>query len=364
MSRVPSDPDFTFLVGATAPPGSPANIAWSASREPALSAGSLLRLARNHDVVLQCARACAGAEGEFSASLMPFLAPLARQLTIRALRLAGELTVLARRFADAGIPAIVLKGAALSQEIFGNPAMRDPGDIDLLIRDADLRAADRLMTCAGYIRETGWDQDFADGELMRPLRRIFHISYHDSSKDISVELHWRWFHIEEVMPFDPAMIWRGTRQMPIGDAMVTVLSPAVQLVYLSFHAAKHECERLKWVGDLAWLLFRLEDAVIADAVVMARRLGILDLFLAPFLAAARLGMATLPPSLSMVADRRPARRLAEIFLAGLEHPPPREHIGTLRQRLHWQRTYWRLAAYRRRPVRLALMRWWARAHLG
>ena len=54
----------------------------------------------------------------------------------------------ARAMAQAGVPFLVLKGAALAHLVYGDPRLRPMRDVDLLIRKADAgRARDVLMRC-------------------------------------------------------------------------------------------------------------------------------------------------------------------------------------------------------------------------
>jgi hypothetical protein len=355
-----ADPALNSLVRATAPPGSPAHDVWLAERGNPAPPGLLAR-ARQHDVVLSAASALLAREAHARwEEATTLFADEARTLTLRALAVTAELVRLTRLFAQAGLPFFSLKGPALSQEIFGSPAMRDPGDLDLLVRPEDLLAADDVLAKAGYRREPRWQADFAGGDLRRPLRRVFHFQYHHPGLALTAEIHWRWFHIEEVAPFDPALAWRATRRIPLGGTAVPVLSQPVQLVYLAFHAAKHACERLKWLNDLAWLMRDAGDADWAEAGEIAGRLDILDLFAAPLIAAARLGTATLPGPLAAASGRPGANRLAVLFVERIGRPSRRSGIGSFRQKLDWQRTYWRLAAHRRNPVRLRLLGRFAR----
>jgi len=343
--------ELALLVGATAPPGTPAAHAWAGrhDREPVVTT-ALLGLARTHDMVVPLARSLArGPAFDPDAALMV----AARNRTMRSLVLAAELSRLADRFAAAGIPLIALKGPALAQDLFGDPAARDPGDLDLLIRPEHLAAADALLTAAGYLREATLNEAFSSGILLPLLDRDIHIAYRWPDRRIVVELHWRWFHLTEIVAFDPSLIWEGVRPVQLGGTTVLALSPPVQLLYLSFHAAAHQCERLKWLNDLSWLLARLDDATVITAIDHARRLGILNLFLAPLLCAAGLGATVLPPPLAGLSQRRPALRLAALCHAGLEHPPSPSGIGPLHQRLLWHRTDWRFAAHRDHPRRRA-----------
>lgn len=345
--------DFSLLVGAIAPPGTAAHQAWMASGAVGASPAALLALARSHGVVVQMARALVG--GAFSDLREAFRKP-ARDRVLGALGQTAELSRVAGQFAGAGIPLIALKGPGLAQDIFGDPTARDPGDLDLLIRFEDLPAADRLLTGIGYGRDPGWSAALSDRDPNRMYGRVFnigHLDYHHPTRGIVVEVHWRWFHVEEIVPFDGSLIWEGLRHVRIGSVAVPVLSPAVQLLYLSFHAAKHECERLKWLNDLSWLLMRLDDAVVGEAAAHARRLGILNLFLAPLLCAVELGATRLPPSLAALTDRQPVRRFAAHCRDRLVRSDPSAQAGLGQKYRRW-RLYWRLASHLDRPRRLRL----------
>ena len=73
---------------------------------------------------------------------------------VRNIQLYGELIRALRTLRDAGIPAIVLKGAALVDTIYPSIAHRPTGDIDLLVRRADRDRA-RLEMC---IRDSPWPE--------------------------------------------------------------------------------------------------------------------------------------------------------------------------------------------------------------
>src|SRR6266705_115556 len=66
------------------------------------------------------------------------------------LRLTAELFRLLKRFAAAEIGVLAVKGPVLSLRAYGDPAMRSYGDLDLLVRQRDIRRATELMIAAGY----------------------------------------------------------------------------------------------------------------------------------------------------------------------------------------------------------------------
>jgi hypothetical protein len=55
------------------------------------------------------------------------------------------------RFGDEGIPAMLLKGAALAETVYREPGLRPMADVDILVPEADVRRAhDALLEC-GYV---------------------------------------------------------------------------------------------------------------------------------------------------------------------------------------------------------------------
>jgi hypothetical protein len=61
-----------------------------------------------------------------------------------------ELGKVLRVFREAGLPVIVLKGAALAEKAYGNIALRPMSDIDLLLKDEDLIYTDKQLKKLGY----------------------------------------------------------------------------------------------------------------------------------------------------------------------------------------------------------------------
>ncbi|NJN18389.1 MAG: nucleotidyltransferase family protein [Oscillochloris sp.] len=65
----------------------------------------------------------------------------ARAEALRSMMLAGELRHILSLLKQAGVTAIPYKGPALALQIYGNAALRQGGDLDLLIAPRDLMPA-------------------------------------------------------------------------------------------------------------------------------------------------------------------------------------------------------------------------------
>ena len=66
------------------------------------------------------------------------------------MRLRHHLSGVLAALGAAGVTPIVLKGAYLAEGVYRNPALRPMNDVDLLVRQADLSAAQRSLLDLGY----------------------------------------------------------------------------------------------------------------------------------------------------------------------------------------------------------------------
>ncbi len=77
----------------------------------------------------------------------------------RAAQRIAKLAEIGRAFERAGIPVIVLKGAALGPALYGDPALRTMGDVDLLVRREQQDAAGRVLLARGYVADLAWGSE-------------------------------------------------------------------------------------------------------------------------------------------------------------------------------------------------------------
>ena len=73
-----------------------------------------------------------------------------RENAERVLRLQARVAVIARALAAENIPMAALKGVYLAQEVYGNPALREMNDADILVRREDVRRTVDRLFALGY----------------------------------------------------------------------------------------------------------------------------------------------------------------------------------------------------------------------
>ena len=182
------------------------------------------------------------------------------------LRMTAELLRVLDQFASAGIGALVVKGPVLAVRAYGDPAMRSYGDLDLLVRQRDIRRATELMVTAGY-HATVPLAAIEAGKI--PGQYLF--SRADSK--LPVELHndltLRYF--PRRLPLE--RFFERQTQVQVDSREVPALSVEDELVLVCVHGAKHLWEHLMWIADVAALVSRQANLDWERAAFSAKEVG-------------------------------------------------------------------------------------------
>jgi hypothetical protein len=168
----------------------------------------------------------------------------------RSLRLTGELVKVLEGLKRLGVEAIPYKGPVLAQAVYGDVAMRQFSDLDILIRVSECDRAAEAVRELGYEPssklcpaverarlKTGYERGF-DGPLGKNL----------------LELQWRMmprFYAVEMKVED--LLERASRAS-IGEFEIHTLCPEDLLLALCVHASKHAWMRLGWLCDITGLV--------------------------------------------------------------------------------------------------------------
>ena len=107
--------------------------------------------------------------------------------TRRNLRLTGELLAILDLFRGQGIAAIPFKGPALAAAAYGNLALRQFVDLDLLVHPQDVRRAKALLATRGYGAALRLTED-QEAALLRD--RYEHLLRREDDGTV-VEIQWR-----------------------------------------------------------------------------------------------------------------------------------------------------------------------------
>ncbi len=210
-----------------------------------------------------------------------------RSNSLKNLLLTGELLKLYELFEQNDIFAVPYKGPTLAASVYRNIALRQAGDLDILVGQRDVLKAKELLLSSGY-EPTPWRTLSLETESTPPWWIVTRLSpvqelallrfereyafWHEGT-GVSVELQW------EIIPRYFSFSWdllssRERRQrVSLGGGAVSTFVPEDLLLVLCVHGSKHFWERLLWLCDVGETVNRFRDMNWDDLMTRAAALG-------------------------------------------------------------------------------------------
>jgi hypothetical protein len=266
---------------------------------------AVLRLAGRHGLVpplfMRVSEFCADAA---PADALASLRDQFRRVSALNVYLSDELRQLLRLFAACGVEAMPYKGPALAVAAYGNVALRQFCDLDIIVRARSLDAAKEVLVERGYQPYGGLD----DAQQSVVQRTQCNLAFTCDDDRTIVELHWE----VAARGFSPALaaeeLWARSGVAEFEGESVRALAPEDLLLALCIHGTKHVWERLGWLCDIARLV-ESSDELDWDALRQRAHEGGCSRMLALALALARdlLG-ARLPEEATMLIEQDAASR--------------------------------------------------------
>jgi len=149
---------------------------------------------------------------------------------LRHLRFSQALEEVLAAFKEVGIEVIVLKGMALATQVYPVAALRQCGDIDVLVREESLLRAEEVLLSLGY---TAAANDLPDQWFGQ---HHYHVSYLKDEGRIGLEVHWDLAPQPNPFCLPLPELWARAQPFRIGNSEAWALNPADLLLHLSFHA--------------------------------------------------------------------------------------------------------------------------------
>jgi len=226
----------------------------------------ILKLATHHRVLPALHRALRG-RNDAPASIRAAADARFSIHSRRVLRLSAVLAGILWQFEHHGIEVLAHKGPVLAQQLYGDPAMRDFGDLDFLVRTADVAPAQSAL------RELGYTPRLTLPSQHREYLRIgYEYVFGSAAEPNLIELQWqivpRFYSIAASME----SLFKRSAECDFEAMRVRTLCNEDLMVVLCVHAAKHQWSQLGMVRDVATLAQLGLDYqwIMAEA----RRLGI------------------------------------------------------------------------------------------
>ena len=224
----------------------------------------------------------------------------------RNLTLSVDLIRLLRLLKEHEIPVVPLKGPVLAASVYGDLALRQFGDLDVLLHERDIARAKDLLVSHGYRPAL----EMTPAQESATLRHHCEYLLVSDNGNVIVELHWRiiptWF----PFPLNGDHLMTRLGETSLGGTTVPTVEPEDLLLIICVHSTKHLWTKLSWICDVAEVVRANENLDWELLMSRARELGgermlLLGLFLAHDLLGARL-----PEEIRRRAESEQVRTLA------------------------------------------------------
>ena len=141
------------------------------------------------------------------------------------MRYYGELRRIVAALNDDGIPAIALKGIFLAEIVYGNIALREMNDIDLLVPENQVVATTATLSTLGYPPRTH------DSAVIMHLPRFI------KPNAAGVEVHWAITRPDRHYSIPVEVLWKRAVPVSIAGTMTNGLSAEDLLLHLCLHTS-------------------------------------------------------------------------------------------------------------------------------
>ncbi len=224
----------------------------------------------------------------------------------RNLALTAELFRVLEALEKRGVCVTAYKGPVLAAQAYGDAALRQFSDLDIIVPQAEIIAAHGALLALGF-------QPLIPGmEAPDAVRRIPGQYAYRKEPETMVELH-----TERTLRYFPRglnlrELCERREYVAVAGRQVLTFSLEDTLLLLSVHGSKHLWERLGWIADIAALTTGSRPLDLPRALERARRWGIQRMVLLGAGLAARLFDAPLPTeALDHLKRDGVARRLVD-----------------------------------------------------
>jgi hypothetical protein len=164
--------------------------------------------------------------------------------------LTGELLKTLNLLAAHGIAAVPFRGPVLAASVYGDYALRQFGDLDLLLHKGDVLRARELLVAQGY----SVPLQLNPAQEAAYLRAQAEHKVFTDDGDLIIELHWQITESYFSFPLDPEDLWQRLVPVRLDGQEVRTFSPEDLLLILCAHGTKHVWERLAWICDIGKLI--------------------------------------------------------------------------------------------------------------
>jgi hypothetical protein len=270
---------------------------------------SLLSLAEHHGVQPILARSLMSFEDQIPTQTLITLKQSYQANLHKALLLSGEFVRVVESLSQAGIDFIPYKGLALAETLYGDIALRQAGDIDLLIHATDLKRIQEAMGEIGHVPHLKFSED----EEAAYIKSGYECAFDGAAGRNLLEVQWAIEPHFYAVDLDLEELFRRAQTVRVASLEVKSLATEDLFVVLALHAAKHVWGRLIWLCDLERISrLPLNWKRIAEH---AQQLGVVRILRVTLLLSEKLLGSPYP---ALAAENLPADSAAETLAEEIE----------------------------------------------
>lgn len=181
------------------------------------------------------------------AALLSHLQDRFRRNAISNLLLTSEMTAVLSLLNSWRIAAIPFKGPTLAAIAYGDLALRQFGDVDILVHKKDAGRARGTLISKGYRPELSLTQRQEKAYIAANCEFGFR-------NQIYLEIQWELVPKSYSLLINDDVMWRRVEHILVEDVLAPTLSSEDLLLILCVHGTKQSWSRLSWVTDVAELL--------------------------------------------------------------------------------------------------------------
>jgi hypothetical protein len=150
-------------------------------------------------------------------------------------------------FRSEGLQAIPYKGPVLAAQAYGDFALREFEDLDLILRQKDMPKANRLITSLGYRAKYPWTLSLDAAASLVPGEYC----YRNERRGMIIDLHTERTLRHFPLPPDIDTLAERLVGVSLSGHVIETFGPEDGLPLLCIHGSKDFWERIGWIADVA-----------------------------------------------------------------------------------------------------------------
>ena len=185
--------------------------------------------------------------------------------------LTQELIRLINLLKNQNIQAIPFKGSILAVSAYGNLALRQFVDIDILVEKKNIWQARELLLNEGYHNKENLTQEQEIAQL--ESRYVKAYTYYSPNKGVEIEIHWKLRADYTLFPINYQQLWQEKTYFCLDNQNILCLCPEDEFLYLCVHGCGDRWKNLAQICDLAAFIVSHKELNWAKLLAKAKQVN-------------------------------------------------------------------------------------------